>query len=44
MISEELQELIGMSDRIIILKNGKIKKIFERSEHLSEEKIIHYMI
>jgi ribose transport system ATP-binding protein len=44
MISEELQELIGMSDRVIILKSGKIKKIFERSEHLSEEKIIHYMI
>jgi ribose transport system ATP-binding protein len=44
MISEELQELIGMSDRIMILKNGEIKKIFERSEHLSEENIIHYMI
>lgn len=44
MISEELQELIGMSDRILILKNGELKVVFERSKDLSEEKIIHYMI
>ncbi|WP_276929708.1 sugar ABC transporter ATP-binding protein [Herbinix luporum] len=44
MISEELPELIGMSDRIIIMKDGKIKKEFLRSESLSEQEIIEYMI
>ncbi len=44
LISEELQELIGMSDRIMILKNGEVSNIFNRSKNLSEEEIIHYMI
>lgn len=44
MISEELTELIGMCDRIMIIKDGKISKTFERSETLSENDIIHYMI
>jgi ribose transport system ATP-binding protein len=44
MISEELPELIGMSDRIIILKNGEIQVISGRKENLSEEELIHYMI
>ena len=43
-ISEELQELIGMCDRLIIMKNGQIKTTLERNEDLSEEKIIHYMV
>jgi ribose transport system ATP-binding protein len=44
MISEELQELIGVSDRIILLKDGKMKKVFSRREDLTEEEIIHYII
>ena len=44
MISEELQELIGMSDRIILLKDGEISGEFERSEGLSEAKLIQKMI
>lgn len=44
MISEELPELIGMSDRIIIMKDGEIKKEFERSEKLSDAQIIEFMI
>ena len=44
MISEELQELIGMCDRIIVLKNGEINGLFERGAGLSEEKLIHFMI
>ncbi|MCV2231267.1 sugar ABC transporter ATP-binding protein [Acholeplasma manati] len=44
MISEELPELIGMSDRIIIMKNNEITKEFYRSEQLSEQDIIQYMI
>ena len=44
MISEELPELIGMSDRILIMKDGKIKKTFERSENLSESLLIKEMV
>lgn len=44
MISEELPELIGMSDRVIIMKDGEITKEFPRSQDLSQEEIIKYMI
>ncbi len=44
LISEELPELIGMSDRILIMKDGRISKEFERSADLSDADIIGYMI
>ena len=44
MISEELPELIGMSDRIVIMKDGQITKEFERSASLTQEEIVKYMI
>ena len=44
MISEELPELIGMSDRIVIMKDGKITKEFDRSADLTQEEIVKYMI
>ena len=44
MISEELTELIGMSDRIMIMKDGSIAKTFERSADLSEADLITYMV
>lgn len=44
LISEELPELIGMSDRIMILKDGKLTKTFCRSAELTETEIIQYMI
>ena len=44
MISEELPELIGMSDRILIMKDGKIQKSFERSESLNEAVLIQEMV
>lgn len=44
MISEELPELMGMSDRLIIMKDGKITKEFLRSADLSDAEIIKYMI
>ena len=44
MISEELPELIGMSDRIVIMKDGEITKEFKRSPELNQEEIIKYMI
>lgn len=44
MISEELSELIGMCDRILILKDGSISGEYHRSEGLSESKLIEAMI
>ncbi|GFI01805.1 ribose import ATP-binding protein RbsA [Lachnospiraceae bacterium] len=44
MISEEIMELIGMSDRIIVMKDGRFSGEFERSELLSEEDIIKAMV
>ena len=44
MISEELPELMGMADRLIILKDGVITKEFSRSPELSDAEIIRYMI
>lgn len=44
MVSEEMPELIGMSDRIIVMKNGKQTGEFERSEVLSEHDLIHAML
>lgn len=43
-ISEEMAELIGMADRLIIMKDGSIAKEFERSSELGEQDIIQYMI
>jgi len=44
MISEELPELIGMSDRILIMKNGKVTKEIMRSPDVRDSQIIEYMI
>ena len=44
MISEELPELIGMSDRLIIMKDGGFAGEFYRSESLNENDIIEVMI
>jgi ribose transport system ATP-binding protein len=44
MISEELSELVGMADRIVIMKDFQITKEFERSPELLQTDIIEYMI
>lgn len=44
MISEELAEVIGMSDRVIILKEGKLSGEFKREENLTETMLIEYMV
>ena len=43
-ISEELPELLGMCDRILILKDGKISGEFERGPDLKDVDVINYMI
>ncbi len=44
MISEELSELIGMSDQLVIMKDFKVSKVFDRTKDLKETDIIDYMI
>ena len=44
MISEELPELIGMCDNIVIMKDGTISGRFERDSKLTEHNLIDYMI
>ena len=44
MISEEMTELMGMSDRIIIMKNGRITREFPRSKSLTDADLIKYMV
>ncbi|MBP5329933.1 MAG: sugar ABC transporter ATP-binding protein [Spirochaetaceae bacterium] len=44
MISEELPELLGMSDRIFIMKNGRFNGEFKRSRELGEKDLIAKMI
>jgi len=44
MISEEIMELIGMCDRILILKNGKLNGEFTRSKDLTEHDLIQTMV
>ena len=44
MISEELMELIGMCDRILIMKDGTISGELNRSEDLDENQLIAKMV
>ena len=43
-ISEEMPELIGMCEEILVMKDGKVTQRFKRSENHSEQQIIEYMI
>ncbi len=43
-ISEEMPELLGMSDRIVIFKDGRITKEFLRDKNLKDTDVISYMI
>jgi ribose transport system ATP-binding protein len=42
--SDELPELIGMCDTLIVMKRGGIQKIMKRSEGFTEEAIIEVML
>ncbi len=44
LISEELPELIGMSDRIVIMKKGEISYEIKRNEVFDEHKLIMHML
>lgn len=44
MVSEEMMELIGMADRIITMKDGRVSEEFRRSPNLSESTIISAIV
>ena len=44
LISEELPEMIGMCDRMLVMKDGDITAEFRRSAELTEADIIKFMI
>ena len=44
MISEELMELIGMCDRIIIMKDGEINGEIMRDKDMDENTLIAKMV
>ena len=41
MISSELPEILGMSDRVMVMNEGKVAGILD-IENATQEKIIHY--
>lgn len=43
-ISEEMPELIGMSDRLLVMRNGRINGEFFRKEGMKEQDILDCMI
>ena len=44
MISEELPELLGMSDRVVIMREGVISHEELRNPEMSEQSVIAHMI
>ncbi|MCL1883490.1 MAG: sugar ABC transporter ATP-binding protein [Defluviitaleaceae bacterium] len=44
MVSEEMLELLGMSDRILIIKNGEINGQFNQSDNVTESMLIEKII
>ena len=44
LISEELPELCGMSDRLLIIKDGKVSGEFFRKDGFDERVLVDYMI
>ena len=43
-ISEEIMELIGMCDRILVMKDGKVNGELLRSPELCEQDLIAKMV
>lgn len=44
MISSELPELLALSDRILVYRDGEINHEFTEVQDLSEEQVLHYAI
>ncbi|MDR2609978.1 MAG: sugar ABC transporter ATP-binding protein [Clostridiales Family XIII bacterium] len=44
LISDELTEVLGMADRVIVMKDGEVKEVIERGERFTEQDVIEVMI
>lgn len=44
LFSEELTELLGMSDRILVMREGSFSHEFLRADNPTEEQLIQYMV
>jgi len=44
LISDELTEVLGMADRLIVMKGGRITKLISRDEEFTEQSVIEVMI
>ncbi len=42
MVSSELPEILGMSDRVMVLCQGKLTGILENNDELTQEKVMKY--
>ncbi len=42
MVSSELPEILGMSDRIIVLNEGRLTGILENNNELTQEEVMKY--
>ena len=42
MISSEMPEVLGMSDRVAVMHQGEITGVFDNDESLTQEKILYY--
>jgi len=44
MVSEDLPELLGLSDRVIITRQNRISKVFAQDEEPNEEEVVRWMM
>ena len=44
LISDELPEVIGMADRLIVMKDGRITRTISRGGEFTEQAVIEVMI
>lgn len=44
MVTEDLPELLGLSDRVIVTRNGRISQAFERGAQLNEQEVVKWMM
>ena len=44
LIADEMAEAIGMADHLLIMKNGEVSGVLDRSDLLTEAQVIEVMI
>jgi ABC-type sugar transport system ATPase subunit len=44
MVTEDLPELLGLSDRIVVTRAGRIAQSFERGLRPTEEEVVRWMM